>query len=134
MSQKLSIILSILFLGFFIQSVSIQDIFASNDIGGFAFEIDESAEPTDTKAKDEKDLSTARDKIMKQLTLISSGVFGIASLSIVCYLLFASGKLGASGTNSQNRAAALHGLLYAGIGLALIGGVGTLFGLFMTMF
>jgi hypothetical protein len=69
----------------------------------------------------------AGNKVYRQLNVIVAGITGLGALTLVAVFIKRVFEFGASAHNAQGRQKAMTGLLYVGIGFALLGGMSIFF-------
>lgn len=97
--------------------------FPAKALAGFA---SLSPRPSLGEAIDEEDFSTFFGEFKK----FGIAITGICTITSLVFFIIALTKLSASAGNDRARAAALKGVLYSGIALALFGGATVIVGVF----
>lgn len=133
MRRLVCLILAILCL-----SSSMGVIYAGSDFDKFQFQLaatseDEKAGYTPTIITTNSDDASAWEKIYTKYKTVINFLYIIMTLTCLAGLIIAVMKLGSSGGNPQMRQQAVMGILFCGIGVALLGSVGLWFGFAMNI-
>lgn len=85
------------------------------------------------ETSDNNDAASAWKKIYDRYKTVINFIYIVMTLTCLAGLIFSIVKLGSSGGNPQMRQQAIMGILFCGIGVALLGSVGIWFGFAMNI-
>lgn len=128
--MKIKRFLCLLLAIFCLSSIATSSV-SANGLDDFAFGLTENGNPV--IATSNENYGQSWKNIYDKYKTVINFLYIIMTLTCLAGLIFSIVKLGSSGGNPQMRQQAIMGILFCGIGVALLGSVGIWFGFAMNI-